>query len=189
MKYFALCHLFNILAKHNTKGDNMDDKTKCCLGIIVIFAIAAVFLFWPHPQEALKTDIDCYSHDADENGTGFLRISCTYYEDNESEVGNDLENATVEVNVTYENNTTVRYVLTTDSFGDAEINDLAPGSYNISARIVGNESYESSTFQNVREIGEYVAPTESEDYSSEYSSSSSDNYQTYTTTRYYWVYV
>lgn len=167
----------------------MDDGMKCCLGIIVIFTIVAVFIFWPHPQEAMKTEIECYSHDADENGTGFLRISCTYFEDNESEVGSNLENATVEVNVTYENNTTVRYTLTTDQFGDAEIRDLEPGSYKVSARIVGDETYESSTFNNVREIGEYVAPTESEDYSSEYSSSSSGDYQTYTTTRYYWVYV
>lgn len=167
----------------------MDDGMKCCLGIIVIFAIVAVFIFWPHPQEAMKTEIECYSHDADENGTGFLRISCTYFEDNESEVGSNLENATVEVNVTYENNTTVRYTLTTDEFGDAEIRDLEPGSYKVSVRIVGDETYESSTFNNVREIGEYIAPTESEDYSSEYSSSSSGDYQTYTTTRYYWVYV
>ncbi|WP_407376499.1 carboxypeptidase-like regulatory domain-containing protein [Methanobrevibacter sp.] len=162
----------------------MDDGTKCCLGIIVIFVIAALFLLWPQPKDPLKTEIDITGYHADENGTGYIEIDCRYYE-NETKT-DYLENASVEVNITYENNTTVKYTLVSDYFGDVKIENLEPGEYTVSARILGDDTYAPSAKSDTVEVGEYIAPA-STDYDTGYSTDS--NYQTYTTTRYYWVYV
>ncbi len=169
----------------------MDDGVKCCLGIIVIFAIVAVFVFWPHPPDPVNAEIDISSMDADENGTGYVTINCYYYKDNDTSDKEYIRNESVEVNITYENNTTVRYTVTTSYSGDAEIEGLAAGKYNVTARIIDSEEFISNAHTDTVEIGEYVAPdtTSEEDYESEYSTSSSGGYRTYTTTRYYWVYV
>jgi len=164
----------------------MDNGKKCCLGIIIIFLIVAIFLFWPQPQIPLKTGIECDGYSADENGTGYIDIDCWYWEQGDDENETDLENATVEVEVTYENNTTVKHTVTTNYFGDAKI-EMPPGNYSVSARIIGNESYENSTFAGYVYIAEYTPPATYEDSQSEYESSTTTGTTTYT--RYYWVYV
>ncbi len=191
MKVFHLSCLYFGSYILTFKGDIMDNGMKCCLGIIVIFVIIALFLFWPSAPEAKKTymewDVDSETSDGND---GCLNVVCyennTDYDENDTE----LENATVLVNVTYENGTVVKYNLTTDVFGRAEIQNLSAGQYKISACLVGDETHNSSACTEDFEVMEYVAPSETESDTS-YDAESETSYGTtqgYTYT-YRWVYV
>lgn len=210
-KVFALYHLFTKTFINNTQVIHVDDKTKCCLGILVIFIIVALFFFWPSAPEAKSTYITCDSHEADSDGNGgYIKLTCYENNTNTGERDKELENVTVLVNVTYANKTVVKYNLTTDSYGVAKIRDLGAGSYTVSAKIAGDDTHNTSVFKEKVKIKkdtsssktktdtktetEYETDYDKEyetEYEEEYDTQYTTDYDTYTTTytEYYWVYV
>jgi hypothetical protein len=194
----------------------MDNKTKCIIGIIIVFIIIALIFFWPSAPSAKPTHMVCDSHEADENGTGgYIKITC-YENGTNGERDVELENVTVLVNVTYTNKTVVKYNLTTDSNGVAKITDLGVGTYTVSAKMAGDNTHNTSVIKDKVKIKkdttskktktktntdtEYKTETEYDTeyetkYDTEYETHYDTEYETYTepsesyTVEYYWVYV
>lgn len=184
----------------------MDDKTKCFIGIVIVFIIIALIMFWPSTTEASETYIKCYTVDGEDGDNGTIVVKCLKNTtDNETVV---VENTTVYVNLTYVNNTTVTYEYVTDSNGKARINDLPEGTYTIAVYLPGNETIKESTFTKTVHVKvedvpaetttQYETQQETEyetDYDTEYETYYDTEYETYTepetytTYRYYWVYV
>lgn len=176
-------------------GDNMNDETKYCIGIIIVFIIIALVIFWPSTPEASDTFIECHTLDGEDGDNGTIVATC-YKNTTENETV-VVEDATVYVNLTYVNNTTVTYTYVTDEYGRAHIDDLPEGDYTISVYLPGNETIKESTFTktmhvDVKEVQDKTTTTQYEtqqetEYETEYETYSEP--ETYTTYRYYWVYV
>lgn len=173
----------------------------------------ALLIFNPSTPEAKDAYLVCNAHNETSKGNdGYLEFIC--YENNtdtgESDV--ELENVTILVNVTYTNHTTVKYNLTTDSYGKAEIHDLGSGKYTVSANMIGDNIKNTTTFTKKVKVNEYKNPsktntekktetiTEQEteyetEYDTEYEKEYDTEYETYYepgesyTVEYYWVYV
>lgn len=171
---------------------NMNKKTIGIIIVVIIIIFAFLLLSSSEPNKP-TTYLSVSSEDCSENGNdgeilihGNLNESDPQY--NSSHYW-DFENSTINVNLTYSNNTTIEYKLTCDYFGTATIKDLKPGHYKVSASFAGNDKLKGCSIEN-KPI--YVGQHESySDSSSGGSDSSSENteYKTTTYTTYRWVYV
>lgn len=125
----------------------MDLNEICCMGIIIVFILAAVINFWPSGPADTYIDYFTYSNNQE---SGTLFVKCI----ENSTKGHDeaLENATILVNLTDSNNTTTKYNVTTDDMGFGTIINLPHGKYNMSAYYAGNESYKPSAYNGTLEL-------------------------------------
>lgn len=193
----------------------MDNKTKCIIGILVLFIILALIFFWPFTPSAKSAYLTYDAHEADADGNnGYIKITC-YENDTDGGIDKKLENVTVLVNVTYTNKTVKTYNLTTDSNGEAKIHNLKSGTYTVSAWIAGEDGHNSSVLKEkvkikkdtttknteTRTDTEYKTETEYDteyetEYDTRYDTEYDTEYETYYeegepqyTYTYYWVYV
>jgi hypothetical protein len=137
----------------------MDKTTKIGIAAIILI-ILALLIFWPTTPEAKDAYLVCNAHNETSKGNdGYLEFICYENSTDPSKTDVKLENVTILVNVTYENHTTVKYNLTTDSSGKAEIHDLGKGKYSVSANMVGDNIKNTTTFTKKVKVHEYKAPS------------------------------
>lgn len=197
----------------------MDSDVKCCLGVILVFlviVIVVVVVFQPPEPDPIETKLyvvfyDATVEDGIEYNDGRIIISCDMIiPENESddedsrydgETVKEMENATLEINITHDN-ITEKYVRQTDFMGRVEFDNLTPGEYTVSVCYAGNKTYNSSycietdsiELQEVQRT--HTSSSSSESSSNEHSSTvgySSGGYPTGGYSRgytyYRWVYV
>lgn len=123
----------------------MEDWEKCCLGIIVVFALLGAYTYWPQGPSDTYIDYSSYSISGE---YADLFINCYANTTKEHDV---LGNYNIQVNLTDSNNTTTQYNLTDDGSGPITLN-IPCGEYRMSAYYPGNESYKSATFNETIKI-------------------------------------
>ena len=111
------------------------------LALIIIIA-GVVFLLTPK----IDTDIECSGVDySNPNGTGEIHIFLRYTDhSNDTPKRIEIENKTILVNLTDEQNVTREYNLTTDGWGEGYIENLKNGTYKVSAIFPGDNKYKQS---------------------------------------------